>query len=182
MTNTVHTSATASTNSTIANSTKAPTKRSAAANKKATSKKEQLKQAAGAAAETVTSKTREAVSSATQMAENTADESVRLAADQAQQIARDGQQRTEHVMQAVSRAFAAGSESLERDGMNVSASYVRATADGLQRAATEVDRFDTGRLTGKLEDFVRERPLMTMGALAIAGFALAGSLKRSERS
>lgn len=113
-------------------------------------------------------------------AEEFADDAVETGRQNAQQLADTGVSKTEEVIRSVGRAIEAGSRSLEADGMGRTASYVRAAAVGLDRAAEEVDAVDTRGLTHRVENFVRDQPLLTVGALALAGFALAGALKNKR--
>ena len=111
--------------------------------------------------------------SVSDQADTIADDAARLASSQVSEIATQGKSKTEHLVRSISRAIEAGSQSLEEDGMPGTAGYVRAAANGLNRAASEVDGFNTSRVGGNFERFIRDRPLLTVGALAIAGFAMA---------
>ncbi|EFL88625.1 hypothetical protein R2A130_1107 [Ahrensia sp. R2A130] len=115
-------------------------------------------------------------------AESLAEEAVSAAKSRADEVVQVGKSRTENVVRSLSRAMEAGSNSLAQDGMTGTAGYVRAAADGLTSAADEVDGFQPGALTHRVENFVRERPMLTVGALALAGFALASALKPPRKS
>lgn len=87
---------------------------------------------------------------------------------------------TRNTVRSIGRAVDAGGESLERDGMAGTAGYVRAAANGLLQAADSVDDINTTRLTNRAESFVRERPMMSIAALALVGFAVASVLKKDR--
>lgn len=145
------------------------------------SKTEKAKSMASSVAQSAKETTLQAAEAVGQHAETAAHDAVHHVAQHAQEYADQGKGRTEHFVRAVGCAFEAGSRSLEEDGMTGTASYVRAAAHGLNRAAEEVDSVNTQSMTRHVEDFVKERPMLTVGALAIAGFALAGALKNNNR-
>lgn len=114
-------------------------------------------------------------------AEKVADDAIATGRAEADRFVSSGKSQAENVIRSVGRAIEASSQSLEDDGMRATAGYVRAAATGLHRAADEIDEFDTGGVTGRLEGFVRSQPMLTVGVLALAGFVLAGSLNKSKR-
>ncbi|MEM1317055.1 MAG: hypothetical protein AAGF29_02180 [Pseudomonadota bacterium] len=148
-----------------------------AANGKDDTPLKKAEKATSSAARKVRKSVRSAAAEVSGQAENLAEDTVHLAKTKADEAVRVGQSRTESVVRSLGRAMEAGSRSLAEDGMTGTAGYVRAAADGLNSAADEVDGFEPGRLTSRVEEFVRERPMLTVGALAIAGFALASALK-----
>lgn len=124
-----------------------------------------------------------AASTVTEKAESIAEEAMNVASARAETVLETGQMQAENLVRSIGRAFEAGSVSLERDGMSGTAGYVRAAANGLKQAANEVDGLEPRNLTSKVENFVRDRPLLTVGALAVAGFVLASTIKaRDSRS
>lgn len=120
-------------------------------------------------------------SSVARHAEKASEDVLNRAMDGARATAEQGKSRTQEMVYSISRALEAGSKSLEDDGMSGTAGYVRAAGKGLENAADEVDGLDPGNLTHRLETFVRERPVVTVGILAFAGFALASTLKSAGR-
>lgn len=98
----------------------------------------------------------------------------------AQDAAERGKGETQKYVRSIGRALGAGSRSLEDDGLVGTAGYVRAAGRGLENAADEINGLDTGGLTERVESFVRDRPMMTVGLLAVAGFAIASTLKSSN--
>ncbi len=113
-------------------------------------------------------------------AESIAEAAVEETRASAEHVAATGKHQTEDVIRSISRAIEAGSRSLEQDGMKKTASYARLAADGLGQAASEVDQLDTQHLAGKAESIVRSNPMLTFGALALAGFALASAIKKTS--
>ncbi|MDF2370448.1 MAG: hypothetical protein P1V21_06580 [Rhizobiaceae bacterium] len=120
-------------------------------------------------------------SSVAKHAEKASEDVLNKAMDGARATAEQGKNRTQEMVYSLSRALEAGSKSLEDDGMSGTAGYVRAAGKGLEKAASEVDGLDPDNLTRRLETFVRERPVVTVGILAVAGFALASTLKSTRR-
>ncbi len=120
-------------------------------------------------------------SSVAKHAEKAGEDVLNRAMDGARATAEQGKNRTQEMVYSISRALEAGSKSLEEDGMSGTAGYVRAAGKGLENAASEVDGLDPDNLTHRLETFVRERPVVTVGILAFAGFALASTLKSARR-
>lgn len=130
-----------------------------------------VKEAAAKAAERLADKTEQATS-----------DTISAARAEAENVAQKGQTEVQHIMHSVGRAIDAGSASLERDGMPGTAGYARAAARSIGSVADEVDGFDPAKITGRVENFVRDKPLMTAGLLAVAGFALASLVNaRSDK-
>nr|WP_306264079.1 hypothetical protein [Pararhizobium sp. IMCC3301] len=121
-----------------------------------------VKQSAAQAAEQLADKTERVASDAIHTAKTKADEEA---------VKRQTQMQT--IVRKLGRAIDAGSASLERDGMPGTAGYVRAAARGFDRAADEVDSFNPQNVTSRVENFVRQKPLVAAGVLAAAGFAFA---------
>lgn len=100
----------------------------------------------------------------------------------AQKVADRGKGETQKYVRSIGRALTAGSRSLEDDGLVGMAGYAGAAGRGLENAADEIEGFDTQSLTTRVEAFVYDRPMVTVGLLALVGFALAGTLKSSGGS
>ena len=92
-----------------------------------------------------------------------------------------GQSQTQEYIGIFARAIDAAADSLTEDGMSGTAGYVRAAANGLHDAANQVEGFETHSLTGSVENYVRERPMLTMGILAGVGFAVASIMSARNR-
>ena len=84
-----------------------------------------------------------------------------------------GQHKARSYMLSASRALEATSEQLEQDGLNDTASYVREAAQKLMNASETVDDFNPKYAREKAENFIQERPMVTLGGLALLGFAAA---------
>lgn len=111
----------------------------------------------------------------------TADDYIDSARESADSYVNRGKSQAEDAVRSVGRALEAGCQSLEDDGYPGTAGYVRAAASGLHQAADQVDGFDAKSLTGRAERFVREKPIIAMGGLALAGFVLASIMKAPPR-
>ncbi len=127
------------------------------------------------------SKLEQVANTATQSAARFTDEALDTSLQTLGSVSQQGQSQVEDVVRTIGRAINAASSSLESDGYAGSAGYVRAAASGLTQAADEVGGFDTGMLTGKVERFVRDKPFVVAGGLAIVGFMLASTLKAPRR-
>ncbi len=123
---------------------------------------------------------RDAASSALESAQDATDAAVSDVKSTATDAAERGKDWTRETVRSIGRAIDAGSYSLEQDGMSGTAGYVRSAARGLMQAAEAVDEFNPSRLTDRAEQFVRERPMVSVAALALVGFAVA-SILRNER-
>lgn len=131
---------------------------------------------------------RAAENTASQAAENLSHNASTLAStyiaearDAANEMADQGKNQAKDVVRSLGRALEAGYQSLEDDGYPGTAGYVRAAAQGLHGAADSVDGFDTRSITQRVEGFVREKPLIAAGGLALAGFILASVVKAPNR-
>jgi len=114
-------------------------------------------------------------------AEKTQHEALKKVAEGTERTVEKGKSFTQDLLLSLSRAFEAGSRSLESDGMASTASYARATGKGLESAADEIDGLDSANVAHRVETFVRERPFQTVGLFALAGFTLATVVKASMR-
>lgn len=101
---------------------------------------------------------------------------------QAVDAAERGKSSTQKYVRSIGRALEAGSQSLEDDGLAGTAGYVRAAGRGLDGAVEEIGGLDAAGMTDRVEAFVRDRPLLTVGVLALAGFAIATTLKSTGSS
>lgn len=110
---------------------------------------------------------------------NTADdlreEAVQSVRESATDAAKIGKAQTQQVVRSLGRALEAGSRSLEDDGMSGTAGYVRAAGRGLQDAASDINGIDPSKIGKRMEEFVRQRPMVTVSALALVGFAVAST-------
>ena len=82
---------------------------------------------------------------------------------------------------SIERAVGAAARSLEEDGYGTMANYVRYASDTLSSVNDEVGSFEPARLTGRAERAVRRNPLLTYGALAVAGFAMVTLMNQQRR-
>ncbi len=121
----------------------------------------------------------ETLSNETERLAETVIENTRATANAA---AEKGINHTEHLVRSIGRAVEAGSESLAQDGLVRPATFASATAEMIDRAALELDAIDAHGLIGKAENFARSNPMLTFGALALAGFALASAVKAKKTS
>ena len=136
---------------------------------------------AKAAAQKTAQRAEAVAAEAAQSAARVADEAIDNSMQQLNAATRQGQSQVEDLVRSVGRAVEAASSSLEQDGYPGSAGYVRAAANGLSQAADEVDGFDTRSITSRVENFVREKPLIAAGGLALAGFVIASALRAPRR-
>ena len=137
--------------------------------------------AANEAAERARRAAYDTASSAMERVDAVADDAISSVRQRADQVADQAKSTTQQYIATFGRALDAASQSLEQDGMSGTAGYVRAAANGLNDAAHGVEGFETQSLTGRVEDYVRERPMLTMGALALVGFAVASAMSNRNR-
>lgn len=79
------------------------------------------------------------------------------------------------------RALRRGSDELRDEGYNTVAGLVDDAANKAEDFTHDVDDFDVRSTTERVEDFVRERPMVAYGALAVAGFLVANTLQSASR-
>lgn len=136
---------------------------------------------AASMADTAASTARQTASSFTERVETRAESAVDSVISQVHDRVGAGKQQASGYVSSVGRALHAAGRSLEDDGLNFPASYVRAAANGLEQAANEVDGFDTGSLTANVERQVRGNPMLAVAGMALVGFALTRFIGSSRR-
>lgn len=82
---------------------------------------------------------------------------------------------------ATERAVNAAARSLDEDGYGWLAGYVRYASSTLHSVNEEVEGFRPQRFTGEAERVAKRNPLITYGALAVAGFALVTLMSNDKR-
>jgi ElaB/YqjD/DUF883 family membrane-anchored ribosome-binding protein len=75
------------------------------------------------------------------------------------------------------RAMRRGGEELREEGYATVAGVVDDVASKTEEMTDSIDDLDMRSATDRIEDFVRERPLVAYGALALAGFVVANTLQ-----
>lgn len=90
------------------------------------------------------------------------------------------QERAGGFLNALGDAIDAGCESLRDDGYRGTAGLIRPVSRVVRSFANDVDRVNPQDYTRQAENFVRDNPMIAMGALAIAGFAFAALLQRDR--
>lgn len=90
------------------------------------------------------------------------------------------QERAEGFLNALGDAIDAGCESLRDDGYRGTAGLIRPVSRVVRSFANDVNRVNPQDYTRYAENFVRDNPMIAMGALAIAGFAFAALLQRDR--
>lgn len=80
---------------------------------------------------------------------------------------------------SLSAAVQAGTKRLDKDGFHLTASYAEAGARNLEDFARRCGNADLNATTSRLENYLRKRPLLTLGSAALLGFATYQILKES---
>jgi hypothetical protein len=154
--------------------------------------KEQIKDSASAlserassAAEAVGERASKASHKVTGMANAASEELATQIASEASSMAEEAigtrKRRAEHYIGAVGSAIEAGSQSLEKDGLHQTAEYAREAAKYVDGFASQVDRIDISSATGRVEEFMRTRPVVSFGAALLLGFTAYQLLKSRNR-
>ena len=138
---------------------------------------ERAKQVANAATATARSTAEDMSSRVEGMAEETVDNVLSAAHERID----EAQGTVKSYVGSIGRAFGAASDSLEEDGLNMAATYVRAASNGLRQAAEEVEGVNTHAITGSVERYARSNPMLTVGGMALVGFVLTSILRGSRR-
>jgi ElaB/YqjD/DUF883 family membrane-anchored ribosome-binding protein len=111
-------------------------------------------------------------------ASRVADETIDRLKRTAERKAEKGQQRAGRFIGAIGAAVEAGSSSFDADGYHSIAGYGRSAAKMIRTLSEEAENFETAKIVDDAEALVRRNPVVTYGALALAGFALAAFLRR----
>lgn len=91
------------------------------------------------------------------------------------------QDKFEAFFDSLSAAVDAGTKRLDKDGFHLTASYAEAGARNLQDFARRCGNADLNATTTRLENYLRKRPLLTLGSAALLGFATYQILKESPQ-
>ena len=110
-----------------------------------------------------------------------ADEAVTRVVSKAEGAIREQRDRATGFVGSVEKAIDAAARSLNDDGYGNIANYVRYASDTLSSVNSEVSSFEPSRLTGRAESAVRRNPIITYGALAVAGFAFVTLMNSQNR-
>ena len=143
--------------------------------------REQAAESARRAAEEAKGTAKEVTGQVTSQAANIADEAVNRVKETADEAIREQRDRATGFVGSIERAVEAAASSLQDDGYGQIANYVRYASSTLQSVNDEVGSFEPQQLTGRAERVVRRNPLVTYGALAVAGFALVSLMNAQER-
>lgn len=79
------------------------------------------------------------------------------------------------------RALRLGSDELRSEGYATVAGMVEDVAGKAESMTDDIDDLDLRSATERVEDFVRERPIIAYGALAFGGFLIANALQTAAR-
>lgn len=79
------------------------------------------------------------------------------------------------------RALRRGGDEFRDEGYATVAGLVDDVAGKAEEMTEDIDDFDMRSAADRVEDFVRERPLVAYGALAIGGFLVANALQSASR-
>lgn len=96
----------------------------------------------------------------------------------ADETLRRRREEAENLLKSISDAIDAGSDSLREDGYRATASIVHSAAEAIRSVAGNVHEVQPESYTRRAERFARENPMITMSALALAGFSVAAVLQR----
>ena len=140
----------------------------------------QSSEAAKAEARRAGEKARELADQLTSDAANIADQTVSRVVNTAESAIAQQRDRAAGFVGSVEKAIDAAAQSLREDGYDTMSNYVRYAANTLSSVNDEVGSFEPRRITGHAERAVRRNPLVTYGALAVAGFAFV-TLMNSQR-
>ena len=150
-------------------------------NESGRSLREQAEENARRAAEEAKRTAADVKGQVTSQAASIADEAVSRVKQTADEAIREQRDRATSFVGSIENAVEAAAKSLQDDGYGQIANYVRYASSTLQSVNDEVGSFQPQRLTGRAERAVRRNPLITYGALAVAGFALVSLMNAQDR-
>ena len=138
-------------------------------------------EAARAEAKAAADRARELAAEFQAQAQSFTDQAVDRVKSTAENAIEQQRDRASGFVGSIENAVNAAAKSLEDDGYGPIASYVRYASSALGSVHEEVDGFRPQAITGRAERAARSNPLVTYGALAIAGFALVTLMNSNKR-
>ena len=139
---------------------------------------ENASEAAREEARAAETKARELAAEFQAQAQNFTNQAVDRVKNTAESAIEQQRDRAAGLVGATERAVGAAAKSLEDDGYGWLAGYVRYASDTLHSVNEEVEGFRPQRITGEAERVAKRNPILTYGALAVAGFALVTIMNR----
>ncbi|WP_099864845.1 hypothetical protein [Pararhizobium haloflavum] len=109
-----------------------------------------------------------------------ADKAYESSRDYAETAVREQTNAFKQFCKTIVRALRTGGGELRQEGYATVAGFVDDVAAKADDMTDHIDDFDMRSTTERVEDFVRERPLVAYGALAIAGFLVANTLQSAS--
>lgn len=110
-----------------------------------------------------------------------ADKAYEAGREQAESVARQQTNAFKQFCLTVVRALRRGGDELHEEGYATVAGLVEDVANRAEELTGDIDDLDMRSATERMEDFVRERPMVAYGALALAGFLAASTLQTAAR-
>lgn len=110
-----------------------------------------------------------------------ADRAYEAGMDHAKSTVNEQKNAFKHFCMTIIRALRRGGDELRDEGYNTAAGLVDDAANRAEDFTGDIDDLDMRSSVDRIEDFVRERPMVAYGALAVAGFLVANTLQSASR-
>lgn len=117
----------------------------------------------------------------TEKALNTANKAAaEMVAEKVKTTASSTQSHTIDFVESMRGAILAGSESLRKDGYTTAANLIDNTAGRIDQVETQVEGINPAKVSHSVQGFIREKPLIAFGGLALAGFIAAAAMQKAH--
>lgn len=110
-----------------------------------------------------------------------ADKAYETGKAQAEHVVTEQRNAFKRFAMTIVRALRSGSDELRTEGYATVAGLVDDVATKAESMTDEIDDLDMRSTTERVESFVRERPLVAYGAIALAGFLVANTLQAASQ-
>jgi len=123
---------------------------------------------------------REAINEAEKTLHKANNATAEIVSEQVDKAARATQGQTKDFISSVRAAIDAGSKQLKEDGYGTAANLVDRAVSQTAKAESRVEDVDTAEIANNVQQFIREKPLIAFGGLALAGFVVAAAMQKSN--
>jgi hypothetical protein len=128
--------------------------------------------------ETARSNGKEALRQASSTVEKLHKEAAEISAEKVDELAGSARDHAVDFTASMRRAFHAGAESLRDDGYESIGDFIDMATARTKEAESRIGDFNPAGVSNQVSEFVRERPLIAYGGLALAGFLLAAAARK----
>lgn len=81
---------------------------------------------------------------------------------------------------SIRNAVKAATNQLRIDGHATAANLIENATDNINRLEHRVDDFNTARVSNSVQEFIRQKPMVAFGGIALAGFLAAAAMQAAR--